>query len=601
MDDIEASLRATPQASQGVAETLVDVFRETAARCPAIDAVAMAGASLTYAQLDRRSDALAARLSELSAGRSLRDVVVGLCTGRGPDLVTGILGIAKAGAAWLPLEPTLPARRLRYMLSDSSAPMAVCDAEGLAVLGTVEGVAMLSLAADGQAPDAMPEAPEPGDAAYVIYTSGSAGQPKGVVVEHASAARLARAHAALFGLRRGSRAALYASIAFDAAISDMFSAFAAGATLHVADETERRLPAALTALLERERIEVITLPPVVLGRMERRPLPDLRTIVVAGETGRAEDLDWWARDRRVVNAYGPTEAAVCACAAEYRPGDPPARIGRALPHALLQVLDAARRRVPVGVDGELYIGGGGVARGYLGRPELTAARFVELPELGGRFFRTGDRVRWLEPGVLEFRGRLDEQVKINGNRVEPDEVARAIETLEGVGEAAVLALGEDGARQLVAFVAGAPHAPPTDRIAAHLAGLLPDYMLPARYVPVPGLPLNNSGKLDRAALARLAETPVAVADDPPRTPTEIAVAELWCEALGLPAVRRGDNFYALGGDSLRLTGMLLRINRTMGTTLVASRFRRLPTLADLAAYADLTAAPADLATTSQEL
>ena len=510
-------------------------------------------------------------------------------------------GILKAGAAWLPLEPLLPLQRLQYMLRDSGTTVVLCDNEGANRLGSVEGVTLMRLPTDPSASATTLPEPQSDDSAYVIYTSGSTGQPKGVVVEHAGAARLARAHATLFGLRPGSRIALYASIAFDASVSEMFAAFAAGATVYIADEAERRSPEALSRFLERDRIEVVTLPPLMLGRLARQPLPDLRTIVVAGETGRAEDLDWWADRCRVVNAYGPTEATVCACTAEYRRGDPPTRIGRALPYVVLEVLDAKGLRVPVGVDGELFIGGGGVARGYLGRPELTDQRFVDLPAYGGRFFRTGDRVRWLEPGILEFRGRLDEQVKINGARVEPDEVARVLETLDDVADAAVIATGEPGALKLVAFVTGAPYPPSPSQISVRLADILPDYMLPSRYVIVPELPVGNSGKLDRAALARLATAPAKVVEDPPNTPTEIAIAGLWCEALDLPAVSRRDNFYELGGDLLRVTAMLLHINRTMGTALVASRFRRLATLADLAAYVDLTAAKTNPAASTYEL
>jgi amino acid adenylation domain-containing protein len=603
-DDMSGILESTRQPDPGALgppETLVGVFREVAARYPEVAAVGVAGAMLTYGELDRLSDAVAAQLIDRFPAAALRDITVGLSVGRGLEMAAGILGILKAGAAWLPLEPLLPQQRLQYMLRDSGTVVVLCDDEGASRLGPVEGVTMMRLPAHPGASATTLSQPRSTDSAYVIYTSGSTGQPKGVVVEHAGAARLARAHATLFGLGPDSRVALYASIAFDASVSEMFAAFAAGATLYIADEVERRSPEALSRFLERDRIEVVTLPPLMLGRLARRPLPDLRTIVVAGETGRAEDLDSWAGRCRVVNAYGPTEATVCACAAEYHPGDPPTRIGRALPYVVLEVLDAEGLRVPVGVDGELFIGGGGVARGYLGRPELTDQRFIDLPAYRGRFFRTGDRVRWLEPGILEFRGRLDEQVKINGARVEPDEVARVLETLEGVADAAVVSTGGPGALKLVAFVTG-PSFPPSPRqIAARLAEILPDYMLPARYMIVPELPIGNSGKLDRAALARLAEAPTGVVEDPPVTPTEIAIAGLWCEALNLPAVSRRDNFYELGGDSLRVTAMLLRMNRTMGTALVASRFRRLATLADLAAYVDLTAAKTNSAASSYEL
>ena len=242
--------------------------------------------------------------------------------------------------------------------------------------------------------------PEPGarDAAYVIYTSGSTGKPKGVVVEHRGAVNLACAHHRLFDINPGDRGLLFSSFAFDAAVSDSFSVLAAGGTLVIADEGQRRDPAALIDLIERERVTVATLPPSLLPHLPYRALPDLRTLVLAGEVCPEREMARWSKGRRLVNAYGPTEASVCAAASLYRPGDPPTRIGGALPGVTLHVLSETGEPAPIGIDGEPHIGGVGVARGYLNRPELTRERFVEGDRFGGgRVFRTGDRGRWIEP------------------------------------------------------------------------------------------------------------------------------------------------------------------------------------------------------------
>ena len=566
--------------------SLATLVRDAALAYPEATALRFAGRSLAYRELDARSDAVARAVRQALAPRGPLQAIVGLHVPRGLEAIVGLIGIMKAGAAYLPLDPELPAARIAYMLEDSGAALVLgsgADVAGLTVLDLDEAMT------DASAAEILPE-PAASAAAYVIYTSGSTGQPKGTVIEHRGAVNLALRHRELFDLRPGAVGLQFASLGFDASVSEICSAFAAGATLVVAEDHERRDPGALLDLIERQRVNVATLPPSLLPHLPQRVLPDLRTLVVAGEVCAEREMRRWAEGRRLINAYGPTEATVCAAVASYRPGDPPARIGRALRGVTLHVLDEAGAPVPMGVEGELFIGGVGVARGYLNRPELTAERFVAGGRFGGgRAFRTGDRVRWLEPGVLEYRGRLDEQVKLAGQRIEPDEVARALERVEGVRQACVVVQEGEHGRRLVAFYVPGEPVPAVGLLEEALSRWLPSVMLPAAYVALAALPLTANGKIDRAALA-VAPTAQPETAAPALTPMEEAVARIWCEVLELPAVRAEDNFYALGGDSLRMTQLLLHLNQTFGTMLVASRFRKLATLGDLAAHIERHAA-----------
>ena len=582
MDHQQASLDA-PLGELG-ATTLHGLFADAVRRRPQAAALVAEDATLSYADLDARAAALARTLLRRLGPLPL-DGVIGLHAGRNSGLLAGLLAILKAGAAYLPLEPTYPAERLAFMAQDSGTVAVLSDDPGAADLFRLPDDRVIGLHEGDAVGPPPPERSAADDLAYVIYTSGSSGRPKGVAVPHRGVCNMALAHRAMLRIGPDDRVLLFASIAFDATLAEIFPAFAAGAALHLTSEAERHSPDRLHHYLRTHRIGVATLMASVMSALPREQLPDLHALLLAGETPTQETLSFWSHGRLLFNAYGPTEASVSSCANLYRPGDPPNRIGRALPNTLLYVVDEAGREVAVGESGELLIGGIGVARGYLGQPALTAERFTANPFGPGRLYRSGDRVRRATADELDYLGRLDFQVKVGGVRIEPDEVARALERLPGVRQGCVLAIDQAGGKVLVACYVAEGTPPSEGTLSEALAGRLPAAMVPARFLAVDRLPLTNSGKVDRAELVRIATAAMRTAD-PPASPTEREVAQLWCEALKLPAVSRDDNFYALGGDSLRLNWLIQKLNQRYGTRLVANRFRQLTTLADLARHID---------------
>ncbi|HEV3051303.1 MAG TPA: amino acid adenylation domain-containing protein, partial [Longimicrobium sp.] len=561
-----------------------ELFQVQAARTPYATAVVFGADSLTYAELDHAANRLANHLRRRGVRPETR---VGICLERGPELVVSLLAVLKAGGAYVPLDPAYPAERLAFMLADSGAPLLLTRLplpDGLAP----HAVEVVCLDADRERIEAeSAQAPavevSPDHAAYVIYTSGSTGTPKGVMVPHRGVPNLAYAQARRFGIDNTSRVLQFASFSFDAAVAEVFDALLAGATLVMASR-EALLPGAeLLETLRRGRVTVATLPPSVLAVLSPEDLPELRTVVSAGEAVDAATVERWSMDRVFVNAYGPTETTVCATTARCEADGRAPAIGRALDNVRVYVLDAAGRPAPLGVPGELYVGGGGVARGYLGRAGLTAERFIPDPfsvEGGARLYRTGDRARWRAEGTLDFLGRLDEQVKIRGFRIEPGEIEAVLRRHEAVTDCVVVAR-EDvaGDRRLVAYVIGGVEA---DELREHLHRELPEYMLPAAFVVLQALPLTANGKLDRKALpAPEGDAYARRSYEAPLGEVETALAEIWAEVLGVDRVGRWDHFFELGGHSLLAIRLIERMRRAGLHTDVRALFTT-PVLAELA-------------------
>ncbi|WP_108661738.1 non-ribosomal peptide synthetase [Acuticoccus kandeliae] len=570
------------------ARTPGDFVSAIAAREPHRLAIVDGARHVSYGELDALADRVAAAVAS-RLGPARRDRIVALSMPPGFGTVAAMLGIMKAGACYLPIDPEQPQSRIDFVLADSGAALLIEDG---ALGGAYEGerIALAdALAFEGEA---APHAADPADAAYAIYTSGSTGTPKGVVIENRNAVNLIHGCLDRVGFSGEDRGLAFASISFDAAIWETFGILSCGGALVIVAPEVRRNPAALVDLMARERVSLATLPPALLPKLPDVPLPNLRLLVTAGDTCSADDVARWSAGRQMLNGYGPTEASVCAACADLTPETPATLIGSAMPGATLYVLSESGEPVGVGGEGELYIGGAGVSRGYLNRPELTAARFLTGPAFpGDRVFRTGDRVRVTAPGIFTFLGRIDNQVKISGHRVELDEVGRAMERVEGVAQACVIAFGEDNARRLVAFYVptGEPVAPA--RLTEALMAWLPAAMLPSETIPLADLPLTVSGKFDRTALAALAAREAADAAARPAatgamTGTEAEIGALWCQLLKVPSVAPSDSFFALGGDSLRLSELLVTVNERYGTTLMPARFRKLPDLAALAAFVD---------------
>ncbi|MFC8378819.1 amino acid adenylation domain-containing protein, partial [Streptomyces albidoflavus] len=588
-----------------------------AARTP--DAVALIAddATLTHRELDERANRLAHHLTGLGAGPGS---LVGLSLGRGSAMAVGLLGILRAGAAYVPLDPGFPGDRLAYMLADSGARIVVGDSAARASLPLEAGVRFVDLAAEaeviGRLPaTAPPTTVAPHDLAYVIYTSGSTGNPKGVAVEHRNVRHILTAWDERYGLTElKPRFLSVSSLSVDLFFADLIRSVPFGGALVIASKDVTTDPAALLDLIARTGATGLEIVPsllnAVLQEVERRgeDFPALRLVSVGSEGWRVEDCRNLLRRITpgcvVVNAYGGTEATVDSTvfvpteeslgATVYVP------IGRPLPNTRVYVLDAARNLVPQGVPGEIWIGGEGIARGYHGRPELTAERFTDSPFAGGdRLYRTGDRARWLASGDLEFLGRADDQVKIRGFRIELGEVESALLTHPGVRDAVVLAwLEESGRRRLVAYVVpeDGGSGPRGADLRAHLSGHLPDYMVPAVFVTLDHLPLTPSGKVDRRSLPE----PEVDADrlgtgyTAPRDATEEILAAIWAEVLGVSRVGVHDNFFDLGGDSILSIQVVSRA-RQAGLRLTSRLLFLHQSVAALAAVAapaeELSAAP----------
>ncbi len=423
----------------------------------------------------------------------------------------------------------------------------------------------------------------PENLAYVIYTSGSTGRPKGVLVPHRGLANVARGHARDLGVEAGDRVLQFASPSFDASVFELVMALATGATLVLGTRETLAPGPDLLRLLHDEEVTAATLPPSALAVLPPAELPALRTLMTAGEACPAELVERWAPERRFFNLYGPTEATIWSTTAECAPGGGRPPIGRPVANTSAYVLDARREPVPVGVPGELYVGGAGVSRGYAGRPALTAERFVPDPfgAAGGRLYRTGDRVRWSARGELEFLGRVDEQVKIRGFRIEPGEIEGALRRQPEVRECAVAAREDvPGETRLVAYVVGDVEA---GALREHLRRELPEYMLPAAYVRLEGLPLTASGKLDRSALPAPEDDAYARGTyEAPSGDTEEALAKIWSEVLGVERVGRRDDFFELGGHSLLLVQVISRIREALGVELALGAVFEHPVFAALA-------------------
>ncbi len=564
---------ATAQAPAS-AQTLHRRIEAQAARTPDAIAAVHQDRQLTYAQLDQQANALAHQLLEHGVQPDDRVAIVAR---RGLDTVAGLLAILKAGACYVPVDPAHPAERLSYLLHDSSPVAVLAQHNVLARLPMLDvPIIRLDLPTHGRS-DSPPVAVTPSNLAYVIYTSGSTGLPKGVMVEHHTVSNLVDWHCRAFNLHAGSQTASVAGFGFDAMAWEVWPALCVGATLHLppAQDDAQDIDALLN-WWRAQPLDVCFLPTPVAeyAFSQRLQHPTLRTLLIGGDRLRSFSR---AQTYDVINNYGPTEATVVATSGRVEAGHA-LHIGAPIDNATVYVLDEQRRPVPIGVAGELYIGGKGVARGYLNQPELSAERFVDDPFSEGRMYRTGDLARWLPDGNLEYLGRNDDQVKIRGVRIELGEIESALASHPAVQEAVVQC--REG--QLLAWFV-ARHSVEIEALRAHLQASLPDYMLPAAYVQLEAMPLTANGKLDRKALpAPTQQAFVTRQFEAPYEGAETLLAQIWAELLQVQQVGRHDHFFELGGHSLLAVQLVQRMRQAGLHADVQVLFGQ-PTLAALAA------------------
>jgi amino acid adenylation domain-containing protein len=579
------------------------LFEEQTARTPDAVAVVCGETQLSYSALNAQANQLAHALRTLGVGPG---TLVALCVDRSLEMVVGLLGVLKAGGAYVPLDPDYPKERLAFMLTDSQAPVLLTQQRLLARLPAYAGRivfldAGLTETAAGVCDNTAPAA-DLDDPAYVIYTSGSTGVPKGVVIPHRAIANHMRWMDEVFPLCADDCVVQKTPFSFDASVWEFYAPLLVGARLVLAKPGGHQDTAYLIKLITAHKVTILQVVPTMLRLLAEDPgfgaCTTLRRIFSGGEalSFELQHLVHARLGAELVNLYGPTEATIDATSWVCERGS--ARqtipIGRPIANTQAYILDTARQLVPVGVPGELYIGGAGLAAGYLHRPDLTAERFVPNPfsaDRGARLYRTGDLVRYLPDGAIEYLGRLDTQVKFRGYRIELGEVETALRRHPAVGKCVVV-VREDGpgSQQIVAYVVPAGVPPVPDELRAALRATVPDYMVPTAFVLLDALPLTPNGKVDRQALpAPDLDVERSHAFRAPSTTAEVALAAIWAEVLGVSGVGTDDNFFALGGHSLSAVQVLTRARKVFGLDIPLRALFEQPTLGGFAEYVALQA------------
>lgn len=579
--------------------TVIGFFETQAAKTPEAVAVEFGEQRLTYAELDRLANQLARYLNKNGV---MPDACVGICLQRSLDMTVGVLAILKAGAAYVPLDPQYPSSRLSYMLQDAKVELLLTQQQ---FQSTFAGLVKTIVCLDKCGNDVSQQSPEKNvvradadNLAYVIYTSGSTGKPKGVAMVHGALANLLNWQVSR--ARPGSpfRTLQFTSLSFDVSFQEIFATWCAGGSLVLVDEDTRRDPFLLWQAIRENQVERLFIPFVALQQLAEAAQSSgdetihFQEVITAGEQLKTTPVlqRFFNHSRSLENQYGPSETHVVTAyqldqsSSHWLPLPP---IGKAIANTQVYVLDALFEPVPVGVAGQLYLGGAGLARGYMGRPDWTADRFMPDPfsrRPGARLYRTGDLVRYRADGNLDFLGRMDHQVKIRGFRIELGEIEAALQDLEGVQQAAVTAWADEaGNKRLVAYIsaiAGKQVSPGDLREA--LKTRLPDYMVPASFVLLETLPLTATGKVDRKSLPAPEGTAVQNAYVPPSSSTEQRLSEIWSQLLKVDHIGINDDFFALGGHSLLATQVRVRMRAAFGVDVPLRHLFEAPTIAGLA-------------------
>jgi amino acid adenylation domain-containing protein len=570
-----------------------ELFEAQVKRDPDAIAVVFEGEQLTYQELNCRVNQLAHYLKTLGVEP---EVLVGICMERSLEMLVGLLGILKAGGAYLPLDPEYPQSRLAFMLEDAQTPVLLTQAQWVESLPKYKA-RIVCLDTDWkviakESRENQTSLVKPGNLAYIIYTSGSTGKPKGVQVMHRGLCNLALALQSIFDVQPDNRVLQFASLSFDASVWEIFMALVAGATLVLGTKDSLLPGPALINFLRNQAITTVLLPPSVLAVLHAEELPRLRTIIAGGEACPLNLVTRWAHGRRFFNAYGPTEATVCATVAECTCYGKKPPIGYPIPNTKVYLMDDQLQLVPVGVPGELHISGAGLARGYLNRPDLTAERFIPNPfsdKPESRLYKTGDLARYLPDGNIEFLGRIDYQVKVRGFRIELGEIEEVLNQHPGLQDTVVVAREETqvSGSKLVAYVVPSPHQKPTPgELYRFLKSKLPDYMVPSAFILLETLPLTPNGKVDRQALPAPAWVSLESEETITASHTLIQelLADIWIKLLGVGSVGIHDNFFELGGHSLLAAQLISRLREIFQIELPLQNLFEVPTIAGLAQY-----------------
>jgi amino acid adenylation domain-containing protein len=599
-------------------KTLHQLFDEQVAKTPNNIALVFEGVQLTYAELNEKANQLAHAIRQTyldTCGHELKaDTLIPLYLDRSLEMVISILAVLKAGGAYVPISPEYPAERTQFILTDTTAKLVVTQSQHLATLealsdgankGISHSVSLLAADLPSIYEDRPTEAPisisTANDLAYVIYTSGTTGKPKGVMVEHHNVVHLVKALVQRFNVQVKEKALLFLAYVFDASVSEFFVSLLSGQTGYLCSESERNA-IGVTKLIQREDINVASFPSVMLNQLSPDDFTSLKTVISGGDSPSLGLLTSFGQHCQVFNAYGPTEITVCATANEYQTGDSANNIGTGVNNTQLYVLDERLALMPLGASGELYIGGAGLARGYLNRPELTKACFIDnlfateddIKKGYTRLYKTGDLVRYLADGNLEYLGRNDSQVKIRGYRIELGEIETALSSLDSVKQAVVIDREREGNKYLAAYIVlhgqsvneqaangqalDNEKALDTDRLIASLTQALPEFMVPATFTIIDAIPLTINGKLDRRALPE----PAWVSVDnytAPRNALETQLCEIWQSVLGLERVGIHDNFFRSGGDSITAMKLVAVIRRELSVDIPLSTFFSRPQIA----------------------
>jgi amino acid adenylation domain-containing protein len=570
--------------------SILELFHLQVERCPEATAISCESRSLTYRELHLRSNQLAHYLQKLGVGP---ETVVGISAERSLEMIIGVLGILQAGAAYLPLDPSHPKQRLAYMLA-TARPLVLLTQQRLVERLPSSGARIVCLDTDwpnitGESEQTPICLATSDNLAYIIFTSGSTGQPKAVAVTHRGLCNVSAAQAHHFRVQSSDRVLQFASLNFDAAVFEIVMALCSGATLCLPGQHSMLAGSALVDLLRNERITNVTVTPSVLMTAPVSSLPELKTVIAAGDVCPAELVERWADGRELFNAYGPTEVTIWATVERCIHGNTKPSIGRPISNTSIYILNHKHNLSPVGVPGEIYIGGVGVARGYLNQADLTAERYVPdnfSGEAGARLYKTGDLGRYKANGEIEFLGRIDGQIKLRGFRIELGEIEKALREEEKIADAAVIVRGDTAeGERLVAYVVGTNGSMPNaSTLRSNLKERLPEYMVPSFFVVLDALPLNVNGKLDRNALPapQSAGTEPGDAYNAPQTPVEEMLCGIWAGWLEVKQVGIDDNFFEVGGHSLLATAVISEVREVFGVEVPVSSVFDKPTVRELA-------------------